>query len=252
MRSRYIGIGIGNGEALKYSYKRNHKISDNPKLAAIPSIMPPTTGSSFDRTDSSAELMFRINMALETMKKAAAAADRTNASTSIPPLFSLSHNTIPAQDSTNNLPAISRSTSSAATDWWQWQSVTSKISSTASSLTVSTTPPSDDCFSLGCPLDMPLSYSGSMHGLEAVPLDASNSNSLAFGGSNNEDEDADAVVAVNDNHAQLGCLSSVKDLADKITLAARDFGNFYNGVIHYRPPVCKCGCGVETKGLPFL
>ncbi len=202
------------------------------------SIMPPT--SSIDRVDSSAELRLRVNVALETMKKVAA--DRISASASTKPLSDLSLDTVPAQDLANNLPEISRSTSTATTDWWQF--VTSKRSSTASSLTDSTTSTSDDdeCFSLGCPVAMSLSYSGSMHGLDAVPLDTSTS--LAFDGTI---EDADEVVAMNDNHAHFGCL-----LVDKIASAARGVRNFYNGVIHYRPPVCRCGCGVETKGLPFL
>ena len=99
-----------------------------------------------------------------------------------------------------------------------------------------------------------------MHGLEVLPLEVvpleeevpldtmlSTSHSLAFNGTIE-----DTVVTVNDNHAQPGCLVAMKDLADGITLAAREVRKFYNGVIQYRPPVCRCGCGVETKALPFL
>ncbi len=197
-------------------------------------------------TDASPELLHV--QSIEALKKADGAS--TSESTSIPPLSpSLSLITAPAPDFTNNLPAIfSRSNSTATTSLWQ--SLASKESnisahSTAFLSTDSTTSTSDDFFSLDCPVDMSLTYSGSLQGLEVMPGDTilSTYNELF----------EDPVVTVKDNHAKLGCLVAMKDLTDDITLTAREVRHFYNSprksvtFTHFSPQ--KCGCGVETRGL---
>ena len=197
-------------------------------------------------TDASPELLHV--QSIEAMKKADGAS--TSESTSIPPLSpSISLVTAPAPDFTNNLPAIfCRSNSTATASLWQsLASNESKISanSTAYLSTDSTTSTSDDFFSLDCPVDMSLTYSGSMQGLEVMPRDTmlSTYNELF----------EDPVVTVKDNHAKLGCLVAMKDLTDDITLTARDVRDFYNSprksvtFTHFSPQ--KCGCGVETRGL---
>ena len=133
-------------------------------------------------------------------------------------------------DFTDNLPTNSNSTSTATTSLCQSvANNNSKISdhSTASFSTDSATSISDDFFALECPVALSYSYSGSMQGLEIVPIDAklSTSDSLAY---NESIEDTGTVVAKKDNQAKLGCLVAMKDLTDDITLAAREVRNFYN------------------------
>eukprot|EP00985_Skeletonema_marinoi_P021418 scaffold13133_cov216-Skeletonema_marinoi.AAC.7 len=144
-----------------------------------------------------------------------------------------------AAETNNYWPVISRSTSTTTSSLWDsLMSTNSKISANTmgylSANTTTSTSGSGDFFSVGCPIAMSLSYSNSVEGLEILPSNTntmlSMSNSLAY-----SESIGDTVTLVNDDHAKLGCLVAVKDLAievkglaDDISLVACDARDFYN------------------------
>eukprot|EP00984_Skeletonema_dohrnii_P007406 scaffold2687_cov120-Skeletonema_dohrnii-CCMP3373.AAC.3 len=160
-----------------------------------------------------------------------------------------------AAETNNYLPVISRSTSTTTSSLWDsLMSTNSKISANTmgylSANTTASTSGSGDFVSVGCPIAMSLSYSNSVDGLEIVPLNTntmlSMSNSLAY-----SESIGDTVTLVNDDHAKLGCLVAVKDLAievkglaDDISLVACDARDFYNSprksvtFTHFSPRTC--------------
>jgi len=160
-----------------------------------------------------------------------------------------------AAETNNYLPVISRSTSTTTSSLWDsLMSTNSKISANTmgylSANTTTSTSGSGDFVSVGCPIAMSLSYSNSVDGLEIVPLNTntmlSMSNSLVY-----SESIGDTVTLVNDDHAKLGCLVAVKDLAievkglaDDISLVACDARDFYNSprksvtFTHFSPRTC--------------
>ena len=160
-----------------------------------------------------------------------------------------------AAETNNYWPVISRSTSTTSSSLWDsLMSTNSKISANTmgylSANTTTSTSGSGDFVSVGCPIAMSLSYSNSVDGLEIVPLNTntmlSMSNSLAY-----SESIGDTVTLVNDDHAKLGCLVAVKDLAievkglaDDISLVACDARDFYNSprksvtFTHFSPRTC--------------